>query len=37
MTYAESLNATLAEGMAMMQNGAVSMADNMGKSAAAVE
>jgi hypothetical protein len=37
MTYAESLNATLAEGMAMMQNGAVSMADNMGKHAAAVE
>jgi hypothetical protein len=34
MTYAESLNATLAEGMAMMQNGAVSMADNMGKHAA---
>jgi hypothetical protein len=37
MTYAESLNSTLAEGMAMMQNGAVSMADNMGKHAAAVE
>ena len=34
MTYAEALNATLAEGMAAMQNGAVSMADNMGKSAA---
>jgi hypothetical protein len=37
MSYAEALNATLAEGMAAMQNGAVSMADNMGKHAAAVE
>jgi hypothetical protein len=37
MTYAEALNATLAEGMAAMQTGAVSMADNMGKHAAAVE
>jgi hypothetical protein len=34
MSYAEALNATLAEGMAAMQNGAVSMADNMGKHAA---
>jgi len=31
MSYAESMNRTLAEGMAAMQNGAVSMADQMGK------
>jgi hypothetical protein len=34
MTYAEALNATLAEGMAAMQTGAVSMADRMGNAAA---
>jgi hypothetical protein len=35
MTYAESMNRTLAEGMAAMQNGAVNMADRMGNAAAA--
>ncbi len=35
MTYAESMNKTLAEGMAAMQNGAVNTVDRMGNAAAA--